>query len=195
MCWNAYGTAPIGGGKHIASIQEHLHHTAYNYGTCAFLIWTQSTQVVLVVGASNSGEDISREASAGGAARVLLSARSWKNEAWGADAAPYGPGGNIYRLVRPRATCTWCHVPRLSPVHVHALLKGLGHGAGRADRQNDYDVGTGASLTVNVLGVMVEWQSSKRKLSVWEEGLHLVTVCTLRGRRAGGRCPQARRVV
>ncbi|GLC56964.1 hypothetical protein PLESTB_001168300 [Pleodorina starrii] len=55
-------------------------------------------KVVLVVGASNSGEDISRELSAGGAARVLLSAWSWKNDAWGADAAPYGPGGNIYRF-------------------------------------------------------------------------------------------------
>ncbi len=78
-------------------------------------------QVVLVVGASNSGEDISREASAGGAARVLLSARSWKNEAWGADAAPYGPGGNIYRWARARATC---HVPWLPPEHVpvHVLL-------------------------------------------------------------------------
>eukprot|EP00198_Chlamydomonas_reinhardtii_P014012 XP_001703349.1 flavin-containing monooxygenase [Chlamydomonas reinhardtii] len=52
---------------------------------------------VLVVGASNSGEDVSRELSEGGAARVLLAARSWKNEAWGADAAPYGPRNNIYR--------------------------------------------------------------------------------------------------
>ncbi|KAG2485336.1 hypothetical protein HYH03_015918 [Edaphochlamys debaryana] len=55
-------------------------------------------KVVLVVGASNSGEDISRELSAGGAARVLLAARAWKNDAWGADPRPYGPGGNIYRM-------------------------------------------------------------------------------------------------
>ncbi|GIL73465.1 hypothetical protein Vretifemale_3589 [Volvox reticuliferus] len=54
-------------------------------------------KVVLVVGASNSGEDITRELSAAGARRVLLSAWSWKNDAWGTDAAPYGPGGNIYR--------------------------------------------------------------------------------------------------
>lgn len=54
---------------------------------------------MLVVGASNSGEDVSRELSEGGAARVLLAARSWKNEAWGADAAPYGPRNNIYRCV------------------------------------------------------------------------------------------------
>ncbi|GLI64600.1 hypothetical protein VaNZ11_007907 [Volvox africanus] len=54
-------------------------------------------KVVLVVGASNSGEDITRELSAAGVRRVLLSAWSWKNDAWGTDTAPYGPGGNIYR--------------------------------------------------------------------------------------------------
>ncbi len=55
---------------------------------------------MLVVGASNSGEDLSRELSAAGAGRVLLAARSWKGEGWGADTAPYGPRGNIYRCGR-----------------------------------------------------------------------------------------------
>ncbi|PNH03044.1 Flavin-containing monooxygenase FMO GS-OX-like 4, partial [Tetrabaena socialis] len=53
--------------------------------------------VVLVVGASNSGEDISRELSAAGAERVLLSARSWQAAGWAEEEAPYGPGGNIHR--------------------------------------------------------------------------------------------------
>ncbi|EFJ45244.1 hypothetical protein VOLCADRAFT_106057 [Volvox carteri f. nagariensis] len=71
---------------------EQLH--SHNYRSAEKL----RGKVVLVVGASNSGEDISRELSAGGAARVLLSAWSWKNEAWAADTAPYGPGSNIYRF-------------------------------------------------------------------------------------------------
>ncbi|KAG2443029.1 hypothetical protein HYH02_009444 [Chlamydomonas schloesseri] len=74
---------------HFPGQQLHSH----NYREPAQ--WAGKT--VLVVGASNSGEDVSRELSAGGAARVLLAARSWKNEAWGADAAPYGPANNIYR--------------------------------------------------------------------------------------------------
>lgn len=56
---------------------------------------------VLVVGASNSGEDLCREI-ASVADSVFLSARSWKNSAWADDAAaaasaPFGPRGNIER--------------------------------------------------------------------------------------------------
>ncbi|KAI8476836.1 MAG: FAD/NAD(P)-binding domain-containing protein [Monoraphidium minutum] len=53
-------------------------------------------QVVAVVGASNSGEDLCREI-AGAAARVVICARSWKNAAWGADGSPFGPRANIER--------------------------------------------------------------------------------------------------
>lgn len=51
---------------------------------------------MLIVGASNSGEDLCREI-ASVAGRVLICARSWKNAAWGSDSAPFGPRGNIER--------------------------------------------------------------------------------------------------
>jgi hypothetical protein len=51
---------------------------------------------VVVVGASNSGEDLCREI-ADAADRVIICARTWKNAAWGADATPFGPRGNIER--------------------------------------------------------------------------------------------------
>ena len=50
---------------------------------------------MLVVGASNSGEDISREV-AGVASRVHLAARSWKGGAE-AEGAPFGERANIWR--------------------------------------------------------------------------------------------------
>jgi hypothetical protein len=53
-------------------------------------------RTVLVVGASNSGEDLCREIAAV-AARVVICARAWKNAAWGRDDAPFGPRGNIER--------------------------------------------------------------------------------------------------
>jgi len=49
---------------------------------------------VLVIGASNSGEDISREV-AGVAERVYLSARSWKGDA--EMGVPFGERNNISR--------------------------------------------------------------------------------------------------
>lgn len=52
---------------------------------------------VVVIGASASGEDISREV-AGSAQQVYLSARSWQNPDWGAPhAPPFGPQHNILR--------------------------------------------------------------------------------------------------
>jgi hypothetical protein len=57
-------------------------------------------QTVVIVGASNSGEDLCREI-ATTARRVLLCARSWKNTAWAEaasdPAARFGPGRNIER--------------------------------------------------------------------------------------------------
>uniref|UniRef100_A0A7R9YW83 Flavin-containing monooxygenase n=1 Tax=Chlamydomonas euryale TaxID=1486919 RepID=A0A7R9YW83_9CHLO len=54
-------------------------------------------QVVLVVGASNSGSDISREI-AGVASRVLVAARNWTPDAGvGKSSRPYGERANIYR--------------------------------------------------------------------------------------------------
>ncbi|WIA31017.1 hypothetical protein OEZ86_001056 [Tetradesmus obliquus] len=53
-------------------------------------------QVVVVVGASNSGEDVCREVSAV-ASQVILAARSWKNPAWGDDPRPFGPRNNVSR--------------------------------------------------------------------------------------------------
>ena len=54
---------------------------------------------VVVIGASASGEDISRDVSSV-AAKVWLSARSWQNPDWGApDAPPFGPQQNIERKV------------------------------------------------------------------------------------------------
>ena len=50
----------------------------------------------MVVGASNSGEDISREISAVARA-VIVSARTWKDEPL---FTPYGPQGNMYRCER-----------------------------------------------------------------------------------------------
>uniref|UniRef100_A0A7S0EW92 Flavin-containing monooxygenase n=1 Tax=Hanusia phi TaxID=3032 RepID=A0A7S0EW92_9CRYP len=52
---------------------------------------------VLVVGASASGEDISREVGAA-ANKVFLSARSWQNPEWGLPSAPpFGEHRNIHR--------------------------------------------------------------------------------------------------
>lgn len=51
---------------------------------------------MLVVGASNSGEDLCREISEV-ADRVLICARSWKNAAWASDGTPFGPRHNIER--------------------------------------------------------------------------------------------------
>ncbi|KAF8068234.1 flavin-containing monooxygenase [Scenedesmus sp. PABB004] len=53
-------------------------------------------QTVVVVGASNSGEDVSREVAAV-ADRVVVAARSWKNPEWAADPAPFGQRGNVSR--------------------------------------------------------------------------------------------------
>ena len=55
-------------------------------------------QRVVVVGASNSGEDLCREI-ASTAERVWIAARSWKNAAWASDGggAPFGPRANIER--------------------------------------------------------------------------------------------------
>ncbi|CAG9463527.1 unnamed protein product [Pedinophyceae sp. YPF-701] len=54
-------------------------------------------KVVLVLGASASGEDISRELTSS-AAHVYLSARTWMNPQWGGDTAPTGDGGNLERV-------------------------------------------------------------------------------------------------
>lgn len=51
---------------------------------------------VVVVGASNSGEDICREVSQV-AAKVYLSARTFKNATLGIDGTPFGPQQNIFR--------------------------------------------------------------------------------------------------
>ncbi|CAL8462038.1 g1569 [Coccomyxa elongata] len=52
---------------------------------------------VVVVGASASGEDISREIALV-AKKVYLCARSWQNPAWASEtAAPFRPRGNIWR--------------------------------------------------------------------------------------------------
>ncbi|KAL6750054.1 hypothetical protein V8C86DRAFT_2822893, partial [Haematococcus lacustris] len=53
-------------------------------------------KVVMLVGASNSGEDISREVSQV-AMRVLLSSRSWMDPEWAWQTCAYGPAANIYR--------------------------------------------------------------------------------------------------
>lgn len=53
-------------------------------------------QVVVVVGASNSGEDVCREVSAV-ADQVIVAARSWKNPEWASDPRPFGPRGNVSR--------------------------------------------------------------------------------------------------
>lgn len=53
-------------------------------------------QTVVVVGASNSGDDLCREV-AGMAGRVYLSARSWKDPALRSNTAPFGLRRNIYR--------------------------------------------------------------------------------------------------
>ena len=50
----------------------------------------------MVVGASNSGEDISRDI-ATVARAVIVSARTWKDEPL---FTPYGPQGNMYRCER-----------------------------------------------------------------------------------------------
>lgn len=47
-----------------------------------------------------------------GRQRVLLSARTWKNEEWGADSRPYGTGNNIYRCA-----CVFSSPPPLLPTH------------------------------------------------------------------------------
>jgi len=51
---------------------------------------------VAVLGASSSGEDISRELSTE-AAMVYLCARTWQNPQWGFDSAPVGERGNLVR--------------------------------------------------------------------------------------------------
>ncbi|KAF6256908.1 hypothetical protein COO60DRAFT_1702105 [Scenedesmus sp. NREL 46B-D3] len=53
-------------------------------------------QVVVVVGASNSGEDVCREVSEV-ASSVIIAARSWKSPAWGSDPRPFGPKANVSR--------------------------------------------------------------------------------------------------
>ena len=59
-----------------------------------------------MVGASNSGEDISREV-AGVASRVHLSARSWKGGAE-AEGAPFGERANIWRYTAEIQTSILC---------------------------------------------------------------------------------------
>jgi len=53
-------------------------------------------QVVVVVGAQSSGQDISREVSQV-AREVYLCSRSWPDPAMGTDPTPHGPRGNIWR--------------------------------------------------------------------------------------------------
>lgn len=57
--------------------------------------------MVVVVGASSSGEDISRELSQH-ASWVYLCARTWQNPQWGFDTAPVGERGNLMRKATVR---------------------------------------------------------------------------------------------
>lgn len=57
-------------------------------------------QVVVLVGASASGEDICREI-AEVADKVYLCARSWQNPAWATDTVPFGHQHNIWRRPVP----------------------------------------------------------------------------------------------
>lgn len=66
-------------------------------------------QVVLLVGASNSGEDISREISQV-AHRVILSARTWTEaQELGPLSQPYGDRSNIYRCVCDQGSLQKCY--------------------------------------------------------------------------------------
>ncbi|GBF91344.1 hypothetical protein Rsub_03664 [Raphidocelis subcapitata] len=79
----------VEGREEFPGLQMHSH----NYRTPEPF----AGQTVLIVGASNSGEDLCREI-ATAAARVILCARSWKNTAWADDGgAPFGPRANIER--------------------------------------------------------------------------------------------------
>ncbi|MEW5305259.1 MAG: hypothetical protein WDW36_007814 [Sanguina aurantia] len=79
----------VGGMDVYPGIQTHSHNYRENS--------SYKGKVVLLVGASNSGEDISREISQV-ADRVILSARTWTDaQQLGPQSQPYGDRSNIYR--------------------------------------------------------------------------------------------------
>eukprot|EP00798_Chlamydomonas_sp_ICE-L_P014527 gene14527-20558_t len=87
-------------------------------------------KVVLVVGASNSGDDIAREVSTV-SDKVLLSARTWKAEqSLGPDSTPFGSNCNIYRYplvesLTPEGMATF---PAGVPAHaVDAIIYATGY--------------------------------------------------------------------
>ena len=93
MVCNGHYSEPWSPALEGASLWPGTTSHSHNYRTAAAFAGKR----VLVVGASASGEDISREV-ATAASQVYLSARSWQNPDWGApDAPPFGPQQNILR--------------------------------------------------------------------------------------------------